>query len=271
MFVFMLQKQRFLNFLISTGLFLTLFFNCSCQNKNKPKNTGRKASSEYIYRRSDSRFYHMQMSKHKRRAPYPWEKPCFLPLITKDFFRCKGSRINPPVIDSSNPDKIITFKDCDGRHGFTNKQGVYPILIEILNYLQKKTRKKVVITSGFRCLKHNQYTDRSRWGKNSKHLIGAEVDFYVEGYEDKPEVIVHLIQDFYKQEKRYYRNKEYQNFQRYEKKTNTTAKPWYNKEIFIKVFKENEGRNFDNRHPYSYLVIQVRYDRHNKKRVVIPY
>ena len=31
---------------------------------------------------------------------------------------------------------------------------------------------------------------------------------------------------------------------------NVLIPPWYNKEILIKLFKKNEGRDLDNRHPY---------------------
>lgn len=254
--------------------FLFFFFSFSCSSFDKKKKSavgGKSTKAEYIVRRSDTCFYPLNISKHRARDPYPWEKPCSLPRIAKEFFRCKGSKIHAPVIDSSNPEKIVTFQDCSGRHGFPTPKGVYPILIELLNYLQRKTQKKVVITSGYRCLKHNQYTDRSRWGKNSKHLIGAEVDFYIDGYEEKPEQVVQLILNFYKTEKRYHKNSEYQSFFRYEKETNASLKPWYNKEIFLKLFKSEEGRSFDNRHPYPYLSIQVRYDRELGKRVSIPY
>ena len=57
-------------------------------------------------------------------------------------------------------------------------------------------------------------------------------------------------------------------FQRFSKKTNIATPPWYNKEIFIKLFKSNEGRDYDNRHPFPYIAVQVRYDREKNERVV---
>lgn len=245
-----------------------LVFSCSCE-KRAGKN--RKAKAEYILRKDGSSFYPAGPLQRRVREDYPWEKNKLysLPKITKDFFRCKGSLMHPPIVDASDPERIVTFKDCSGRHLFGSQPGVYPILVDLLNFLQTKTCKKAVITSGYRCPEHNQYIDRSIWGRNSKHLIGAEVDFYVEGYEEKPEKIVQLLMDFY-QSKRYHKKKEYQIFSRYEKKTNVTEKPWFNKEIFIKLYKASEGRNFDNRHPYSYLSVQVRYDCESKKRVLTP-
>jgi hypothetical protein len=40
-----------------------------------------------------------------------------------------------------------------------------------------------------------------------------------------------------------------------------------NKEILIKFYMPNEGRNADNRHPFPYLSIQVRFDRETNMRV----
>jgi hypothetical protein len=38
--------------------------------------------------------------------------------------------------------------------------------------------------------------------------------------------------------------------------------------VFVKIYRENEGRNFDNQHAYPYISIQVRYDREKKQRVL---
>ena len=40
-----------------------------------------------------------------------------------------------------------------------------------------------------------------------------------------------------------------------------------NKEILVKVYQAEEGRNLDNRHPYPYLQLQVRWDRDTKQPV----
>jgi len=74
---------------------------------------------------------------------------------------------------------------------------------------------------------------------------------------------VKLLQDYYADE-----SDEYRHFQRYTKSdTDVSTQPWYNKEVFIKMYKADEGRDFDNRHPYPYIRIQVRYDRKERKRV----
>lgn len=95
-------------------------------------------------------------------------------------------------------------------------------------------------------------------------MIGAEVAFYVSGMEHQPEKIIELIQSYYAQD-----SKEYQTFTRYTKDdTDVSTLPWYNQEIYMKVYLADEGRDFDNRHPYPYIRIQVRYDREAGERVL---
>ena len=92
-------------------------------------------------------------------------------------------------------------------------------------------------------------------------MLGAEVDFYVQGMEKNPEKIVELILVYYHAQPKYKGLKEFEEFKRYEKKeSHVLTPPWVNKELFIKLYKKNEGRDFDNRHPYPYISLQVRYD-----------
>jgi hypothetical protein len=232
------------------SLLLISFLLVSCDQKDH--------SGSYLFRRSEEASLLPPPPEPQGRAPYPWEEGSVggFPRITKDFFRCKGNRLNPP----NN-----SFRDCQGdAHGLPLKGGkehIFPCLLEILNYIQEKTQKRVIITSGHRCPQHNTYCDPT--STSSKHLIGAEVDFYVEGMEKEPEEVLKLIWQYYKGQK------EYESFQRYERVgLNVSTPPWFNKEIFIKLYKENEGRNVDNQHSYPYLGLQVRYDRESKKSVV---
>lgn len=207
--------------------------------------------------------------------PYPWEKgqTAHSPKITKEYFRCKGSSLNP-VHTEQQKGELVRYFDCGGseKHSLPLRNGkefIYPILIDLLNYIQANTQKKVVITSGHRCPEHNVYVDSSVANQSSKHLIGAEVSFYVQGMEDRSEAIVKLIQEYYKTTSKYQNQKEFLEFQRYEKPdAKVSTAPWYNKEIFVKFFKKKEGRNFDNRHPYPYISIQVRYDWETQQKVV---
>ncbi len=97
-------------------------------------------------------------------------------------------------------------------------------------------------------------------------MIGAEVDFYIEGLENQPLPLIPLIQQYYAET--FPDNKEYTLFERYEKEgLNVSTPPWYNKELFIKLYLEHEGRDCDNTHPYPYLGIQVRTDRDSNAKV----
>ncbi len=121
------------------------------------------------------------MPKKNQTLLYPFDDRLTYFNITKDFFRCKGNPLNPQRIENKDLNTKV-YLDCEGsaKHGLSlinSKEGVYPILIDLLNYIQRKTNKKVVITCGFRCPKHNEYADILNNAKSSKHMIGAEVDF----------------------------------------------------------------------------------------------
>lgn len=194
---------------------------------------------------------------------YPWEKP----HLTKEFFRCKGNSLSPVITDKKAEKEPEHYHDCQGgeKHSLPLRNGqefIYPCLIDILNYIQEKSQKKVVITCGHRCPQHNSYSDPTPANWGSKHMIGAEVDFYVESKEEKPEEIIALIQQFYRETEPYKNETDYQKFSRYHRENlNISTPPWYNKEIFIKLYLKGEGRDRDNQHPFPYICLQVRYDR----------
>jgi hypothetical protein len=259
-------------------LILLCFLLCSsCNTADPPQNQNkqRQAHGEYLYRLHEESFFVPPLPERKNLEAYPWEKTLVgnLPKLTKEYFRCKGSSLNlAKAIEQKG--EIVRCMDCGGseKHSLPLRQGkeyIYQILIDILNYIQLKTGKRVVVTSGHRCPEHNLYVDSSLSNQHSKHLIGAEVSFYVQGLEDKPEHSVKLIQNYYKEEPKYKGQKEFEEFKRYEKEdTDVSTLPWYNKEIFIKLYTKKEGRDFDNRHPYPYLSIQVRYDRELNEKVI---
>jgi hypothetical protein len=253
-------------------LLLSLLTACSGLEQSEYEKTRRlNAKGEFIYRHRDEKFYAIAPPVQRIRDPYPWEEARVgnHGKITKEFFRCKGSSFNPP-----QPGLEKSLFDCGGveKHSlpFKNeKEFVYPVLIEMLNYLQAKTGKKVIITCGYRCPMHNTYADNSVQNQTSKHMIGAEVDFYIQGMEHKPEEAARLLMAFYKETPRYASKKEYEEFKRYDRPdTNVSTPPWYNKEVMIKLFKKTEGRDLDNRHPYPYLCIQVRHDRDLDEKVI---
>jgi len=163
--------------------------------------------------------------------------------------------------------------DCGGGHShglplLDGQEHIYPILIDLLNFLQKETNGRIIVTRGHACPDHHLYARGEGESRTSKHMLGAEVSFYVQGFEEKPEELIPLIQKFYREDPSVKNDKDYTTFLRYEKDdAHVVTPPWYNKEIYVKLFKENEGRNFDNRHPYPYLSIQVRFDRLRNEKV----
>jgi hypothetical protein len=211
-------------------------------------------------------------------APYPWQDAnnCLLRPITIEHFRCRGSSLHSPRIVQEGTKEIERFYDCSGseKHSLPLEDGVehiYPILLDLVNEIQKKTNCPVIITSGHRCPAHQAYIDSSPKATGSKHLIGAQVSFYVQGLEAYPEKILQVIFDYYKKSPEYLSEMRYTQFLRYEKECDVTEAPWYNKEVFIKLYKKHEGRDFDNRHPWPYINIQVRFDRRKNEPITVSY
>lgn len=228
--------------------------------------------AETIYRAERDVFSPITIPEKVGRSAYPWEYEAHLPRITKEFFRCKGSSLNPPFMEEGEGEPKVIL-DCEGgsRHGlpiFAGKEGVYPILLDLLNFVQKKTGKRAIITCGHRCPVHNTYADPTKENQTSKHQIGAEVDFYIQGMEDQPLEVVQLLMHYYQEDPVYQKKKEWTEFQRPTKPSAEGIPPWFNKEILIKLVQKQEGRDRDNRHPYPYLSIQVRYDRKEEAAVV---
>ncbi len=220
---------------------------------------------EGIYRLHHEKVFSEVCSSEKKREKYPWEEVYSGALlrITKEYFRCRGSDVNPARIK----EEIV---DCGGvdKHGLPfqgDQEFIYPVLIDLLNHIQEKSQTGVVITTGHRCPVHNRYADSSKIAQSSKHQIGAEVDFYVEQFESKPLLVIQWIMDYYQANS----NAEYNRFIRCQKNPEGLKHPgWYNKEIFLRIHEKNEGRDFDNRHPYPYITIEVRFDKIKNEPVV---
>lgn len=260
------------------NIFLTLFLltlaSCSSSNDGDENSSFQNQKGEYIYRKSNETYLNTKEPSFVTPKCYPWQSSTKdnLPKITKNYFRCKGNILNPPVLTKQNETKEYIY-DCCGtqQHGLPLRNGkefIYPILIDLLNYIQDQTNKKVVITCGHRCPEHNTYVDNSVSNRYSKHAIGAEVTFYVEGFESEPQKVVDILKQFYKSKPEYLGKKDFETFLRYDKSdSNVSIQPWYNKEVFIKIFSKNEGRSIDNSHPYPYISIQVRYDKELNEKV----
>lgn len=224
---------------------LSLLVGCSGLEKSeREKVRARNLTIRPIERQSDEFFFEKTDHPPKKRAPYPWEGRSVggFPRITKEFFRCQGNLLNPPIQILQNGN-VIYHLDCGGIEGHSlplkeGKEFIYPILIDLLNHVQKETGKRVVITCGHRCPTHNLYADPSKQGRTSKHLVGAEVDFYVEGLEHSPQTVIDTLLTFPQ-----------------------------NKEAVFTIVHESEGRDYDNNHPYPYITIEVRYDRESHRPV----
>ncbi len=259
------------------GVWATVFILVGCSSIERSQNQKIKKSNEskeLIYRNSKERLYPAAELTAQIRDPYPWESGYEgrHPKITKEDFRCKGDSKHLP---KKKEDATVQFiLDCGGglKHSLPvsgGKEFVYPILIDLLNYIQIKTSCPVVVTCGHRCPTHNNYADASIYNVSSKHTIGGEVDFYVAGMENKPQDVIDLIIRYYTEKECYRGNCEYSKFQRLDsEKVNVATDPWYNKEILIKLYKTDEGRDFDNQHSNPYLSIQVRFDREKNERVL---
>ena len=247
------------------GIILALLIT-ACQDQNdRPR-------GEYITRTHDQSTS-IPAPKILPKRHYFWEKSqdAEIAAITKECFRCKGNALNPFKSETVRGE-VVKYHDCGGykRHSlplFNGKEGVHPVILEILNYMQIKTGHRVIVTSGHRCPEHNTYVDPSPQNQYSKHQMGAEVDFYVQGYENNREEIFEIIKSYYTEHPLFKDKKDYTEFKRYDKEEVLRNKPWMNKEVFIKFFEAYEGRNDDNRHPYSYIALQVRHDRDKNARV----
>lgn len=237
-------------------LILSSLLGCSGLEKSEEKKVRKQnLTISPIQRQSNEVLFSLPAPTLKTRTPYPWENKWVGPhlRITKEFFRCKGLSLNPPIKIHRQSD-FIYHLDCGGieSHSLPLKEGkefIYPILIDLLNFVQKKTGKKVVITCGHRCPIHNLYVDPSKQAQTSKHLIGAEVDFYVEGSEYFPQTVVEALLSYY------------------DKPLECSGRSWKNQEISITLFERSEGRDLDNSHRYPYISIEVRYDRDSKRPV----
>lgn len=246
---------------------LLIYLLSGCERQHEKRTL---LCEDCITRRENENHFTPYPQKIQNNHAYPWYHPS-LTRISKYHFRCRGD-VRHPMIKSEKGNENIYLFDCDGLQGHSlpirdDKEFIYPVLIDILNYLQDKLGS-VVITSGHRCPDHNSYVDSSFSNQFSKHMIGAEVDFYVRNMEKTPLKVIDCIQNYFLEHSQNKDDPAFTRFQRYEKDDlPLITKPWFNKEIFIKLYLSNEGRNFDNQHPFPYISIQVRWDSEKNEKV----
>lgn len=251
--------MRLFNCLTFIGL--SLFFLVGCSGLEKSELKKRRQINlvvESIKRKaSDSNFELKDPIQAENQEIYPWQKKYIghLPKITKEFFRCKGHPSHPPLCIKSEDNQVTYQPDCDGieSHSLPIRDGrefIYPILIDLLNHVQEITGRRVVISSGHRCPTHNLYIDPSKKNRVSKHLIGAEVDFYVEGMENQADSILEILKNFYASNP-----------------LKNRGHSWLNQEVIITKHSMKEPFNGDNQHGFRYITIEVCYDKDKKKPV----
>ncbi len=269
----------FVRFSPIIALFLYILMYSSCSNNEKtPRAIFRNKNDIRVPRNAEeakavANQREDRLPNKRCEAPvYPWDEQMFtLNSITKEYFRCKGSSLNPPHIIYENGKEKDRIWDCGGieRHGLpvrNNQEFIYPALLEILNFVQSSLEKPIIITSGHRCPSHEQYIDIKQKNVSSKHLIGGAASFFVQGFESQPDKVIQEVQKYYLSNPLFASKKEYIEFTRSET-SDTQTSAWSNKEIFIKLYLPHEGRNLDNRHPFAYVDIQVRFDRSLNKPV----
>jgi len=225
-------------------------FDVGSQEELKAENE----HEEVIYRLRDEHYAPPFTFKKQERDPYPWERDWVghLPRITKEHFRCKGKKTNPPLKIQDRSDNVVYVADCGGIDGHSlpatqNQETISQTLIDILNEVQKETKARVVVTCGHRCPDHNRY---ARGTATSKHLVGAEVDFYVEDVPAKN--AVEIVQNVYEDSKPL---------------KQVSERVWVNREIKVTLVPKNEGRDIDNDHPYEYVCVELLFDKHLGKTV----
>lgn len=223
------------------------------------------ALSEPILRYAEEQSHAICFPEKKVRERYSWENTLAheYPKITKEAFRCKGSGNPKPKISREN----VAIFDCQGadKHSLPiceDRESIYPALLEILNFLQDQLKKKVVVTAGHRCYLHQTYLLGTTSGAITKYLVGAQVDFLIDGLQASSQQIIDCLQKYYQEifpnEKDYHLEK-------------TVTGVWQNKEIFVRFFAKHEGRNEDNSHDYPYLSIELKHDRVLNKKIHVKY
>ncbi|MCH9620946.1 MAG: hypothetical protein S4CHLAM20_03560 [Chlamydiia bacterium] len=231
----------------------------SADDRSQGRRMKENKATEKIYRLSHQKFYTEEPAELVKKDPYPWESGTAFSKITVDSFRCQGRRNHQKRQRDGKE-----YADCGGlaEHGlpYADKdEFVYSVMIKLLNQVQNAFQKKVVITSGHRCPKHHSYITMGK-SKISRYMIGAKVDFFIEGMEEKPHEIIEKLKSFYKNDQGYSEFREVRN--------NDGTRSWHNKEVILTINPEGEHTKLQNRnHPV--VSIDVRYDRDKEESIIL--
>ncbi|MCF7806751.1 MAG: hypothetical protein K9M07_00185 [Simkaniaceae bacterium] len=246
-----------------------IFVGCrGLEKSEKEKICKANAIDEPIYRLSDETCITVEPGHSRLRERYPWEERLVgdFPAITKEFFRCKGSHSHSDIVLG---DKV--FRDCGGieTHSLPiqdRDEFVYPILLNLLNYVQAQMKRQVVVVCAHRCPLHQAYATHSSEKKISKHMMGAEVDFYVNGAEDKPYEAVKYLMQYYRDDPDVLEKKPFTQFFEASSSQNGVSS-WMNREIIIRIHHSQGEEDLDHPTTHPFITIELRYDRISGKRV----
>src|SRR5262249_7116551 len=124
---------------VVASFILLILMSCSSEGEKLSK-MALQAKGEYIYRLHDEYFFTPPPPEKQPLPTYPWEEGQVgaLPKMTKEYFRCKGSSLNPVHTGVQN-NETVRYYDCGGsdRHSLPlrdQKEFIYPILLDLLNY-----------------------------------------------------------------------------------------------------------------------------------------
>lgn len=122
-------------------------------------------------------------------------------------------------------------------------------ITRLVEKLRCKVGDKVVITSGYRSPRHNQYLrawvasrekGRNTVSATSRHTQGKAVDFYIKGYgHGQLTPIARQLKIW----------------------AGKLAKPLRGslERIWVKIYRKHQGREPDNLHPFPYIHVELRY------------
>lgn len=219
------------------------------------------AKVDPITRFSDEHFYQISFPEKKTEKRAGLKESSSIKKIDKEHFRCKGSLSNKPVVSLEGK----TLNDCEGAYKHSlpirrEKEFIYPALIEVLNFIQNRLSKKVVVLSGHRCIDHLRYVKQDYTPLSFKSLVGAEVRFYVEGAENQLDSIVSAIFSYY--DLFFPKDKQMVSFT-----SSPENKVYENKELIVRLIEPNHPEIEEHALSFPYCQIELKFDRELNKKI----
>ena len=270
------MKTKFVSQLVRVTLFFSFWITAvSCDpDRTTARGWRPKVVRRYPIMRSnqDVEFPLLPPWENEERL-YPWdqEQGTVFSTITKENFRCKGGTHHRLRKLVGANQQVHYIEDCQGggEHPLPLQEGkefIYPVLIDLLNHLQKALQARVVITSGHRCPQHQLYISPKCHQAHSKHLIGYAVDFIFDRKSLDVKKTLHAMQKFYAKN-----NHGLEDIQFYTLHSDFSVQShpisFGNQEIRVTFFPADTLIDGDNTHAEPFARIEVLYDRFRKQKV----